>query len=112
MKLPKCKYKGTEMDLATLKERADVGMEDHGIFVLTASFDYGAGCQGLGYSVDHKFIQRFIGAFGESWLSKCSGEIFVEHEHGAILRLIPLPTKEGKEFDIAKFTKRVIELAD
>ena len=110
MKLPECKYKGTEMDLATLKEAPDVGFEDHGIFVMTATFDYGIMCQGLGYSVDHQFIMKFIRAFGVSNLSQCQGEIFVEHERGAILRLIPLPTKEGKEFDIAKLTKREIEL--
>lgn len=106
MKLPNCKYKGTEMDLATLKDRADVGFEDHGLFVLTATFDYGVGCQGLGYTVDHKFIMKFIKAFGAEWLSKCSGEIFVEHAHGAIHRLIPLQTRAGEEFDIAKFIKR------
>ena len=106
MKLPECKYKRTQMDLATLSGKVDVGMEDHGIFVLTASFDYGTMSQGLGYSVDHKFIQKFIEAFGVSWLSECSGEIFVEHQQGAILRLIPLATKTGKEFDIASFTGR------
>ncbi len=105
MKLPECKYKGTEMDLATLQYQPDVGFEDHGIFVMNASFDYGGMSQGLGYCIDHKFIMNFIRAFGVSMLSKCSGEIFVEHQQGAILRLIPLATKDGKEFDIASFTK-------
>lgn len=106
MKLPECRYKGTEMDLATLKDRPDVGFEDHGIFTMNASFDYGGMCQGLGYCIDHKFIMKFIRAFGVSFLSKCYGEIFVEHQQGAILRLIPLDTKSGEEFDIASFTKR------
>ncbi len=106
MKLPECKYEGTEIDLATLGGKPDVGFESHGIFVLTASFKYsGCGAQGLGYSVDHKFIMKFIRAFGVEWLSECSGEIFVEHSHGAILRLIPLGTHEGEEFDIAESIK-------
>lgn len=106
MKLPGCKYEGTEMDLATLKYKPDVGFEDHGIFTMNASFDYGVMSQGLGYCIDHKFIMKFIKAFGVSMLSECSGEIFVEHQQGAILRLIPLETKDGEEFDIASFTKR------
>ncbi len=110
MQLPKCKYKGTEMDLAKLDGRADVGFEDHGLFVLTATFDYDITSQGLGYTVDHKFIKKFIRVFGVDMLSKCSGYLFVEHEHGAILRLIPFPTESGEEFDIAKFVKRKIEL--
>ncbi len=105
MKLPECKYEGTEIDLATLEGRPDVGFEDHGIFTMNASFDYGCICQGLGYCIDDKFIQKFIKAFGVSMLSECNGEIFVEHAHGAILRLIPLETHNGEEFDITKFCK-------
>ena len=103
MKLPECKYKGTEMDLATLKGTPDIGNVDGGAFMLVATFDYYIGCQGLGYSVDHKFIMKFIKSFGVEMLSRCSGEIFVEHTQGAILRLIPLETHEGEEFDIIKF---------
>ncbi len=108
MKLPKCKYEGTEMDLATLKGSVDVGFEDHGIFIMSASFEYYPCSQGLGYCIDHKFIMKFIRAFGVSMLSECSGEIFVEHANGVgILRLIPLETKGGEEFDIASFTKQI-----
>jgi len=105
MKLPECKYKGTEMDLAKLNDGPDIGMEDHGIFVLKASFDYGHVSQGMGYCVDHKFIKKFIEAFGVSWLSECCGNIFVEHSPGGILRLIPVFDAKGVEFDIAEFTK-------
>ena len=105
MKLPECKYKNTEMDLATLKKAPDVGFEDHGCFIMEATFDYGVCCQGLGYSVTHKFIMKFIKAFGVSMLSSCTGEIFVEHQQGRIIRLIPLKTKEGEEFDIAELIK-------
>ena len=106
MKLPECKYKQTQMDLATLKDKPDVGFEDHGVFVMFGTFDYGYACQGLGYCVDHKFIQKFIRAFGVSKLSECDGAIFVEHTNGlGIARLIPLGIHHGEEFDIAKFTK-------
>lgn len=105
MKLPDCKYEGTEMDLATLNGRADVGFEDHGIFTMNATFDYYPCSQGLGYCVDHKFIMKFIKVFGVSMLSECKGEIFVEHRQGAILRLMPLESHGGEEFDIAKFVK-------
>lgn len=106
MKLPKCKYEGTDIELATLQGKADIEFEDHGILTLTATFDYGVTCQSLGYSVDHKFIVAFIRAFGVQKLSECSGEIFVEKMNGTILRLIPLQTKQGEEFDIANLTKR------
>ena len=106
MKLPECKYEGTEMDLATLKDKPDVGFEDHGIFVMTATFEYYPTSQGLGYCVDHNFIKKFIRAFGVSMLSQCKGEIFIEHANGiGILRLIPLETHGGEEFDIAKLVK-------
>ncbi len=106
MILPECKYKGTQMDLATLDGRPDVGFEDHGIFNMNATFDYGSTCQGLGYCIDDRFIQKFIKAFGVSMLGECNGEIFIEHASGlGIARLIPLATHDGEEFDIAEFIK-------
>lgn len=102
MKTPEPKYKGTEVELATLKEAPDVGIEDHGMFFMWAWFDYGGSSQGLGYGINTKFIKSIIRVFGVEKLSQCKGDVFVEHDQGKIYRLIPLQTKNGKEFDIQK----------
>ena len=88
--------------------KPDVGIEDHGFFIMHGHFDYDEGAsQGLGYGIDTEFIRRFIRAFGVYDLSACSGKIlWVEHSHAKIYKLIPFTFDEdAEEFDIEAWCK-------
>ncbi len=85
----------------------DVGFEDHGIFTLFATFDYGGAGQGLNYAVDQEFIERFIVACGVNALSKCKNRIvMVLHGHDNIKAISPMKFEKGKPFDIEIWSTR------
>ena len=83
--------------------KADVGIEDHGIFVGLLQFDYGYSCQGTGGfgGFNVKFIRGFIEACGVDTLSECVGRtVQVTHTDEFISKIAPMKFEEGKEFDI------------
>jgi len=95
-----------EWEVAKIR-KVDVGFEDHGIFVLFATFDYGGSGQGLGYCVDQEFIECFIKACGVSTLNKCNNRIvMILHNNCTVVGIKPLPFEEGEEFDIQAWLKR------
>lgn len=106
MKMPERKYeeKETEMDLAKLDGKVDIGFESHGCFFMWVTFNYGGVKQGLGCVINEEFIREFLRVFSVEKLGDCKGNVFVEHNDHQIYRLIPLKINTNeKEFDIKRF---------
>jgi len=92
-------------ETAKIRE-ADVGFEDHGIFTLFATFDYGGSYQGLSYGADLEFIKQFINACGIAKLSQCKGRIvMVRHSDSKIVAIKPMKFEPGELFNIEAWSE-------
>jgi hypothetical protein len=82
-------------------ETANIGFGEHGSFTAFIRFNYGNACQGFGYVIDQKFIERFIKACGVKTLRECVGRVvMVTHSHTNIHRVEPMAFEKGEVFDI------------
>ena len=95
---------GIEKSLAKLKG-FDVGIEDHGCFVMFGTFYYENGpCQGLGYVINTAFIQKFMEVFGVEKLQQVNGKsCWVWHTHNGVTKMTPIHKADGREFDIVSW---------
>jgi len=94
----------SERSLAKLRG-FDVGIEDHGCFVMHGTFEYDdCGAQGFGYIINASFIKRFLEVFNVESLQKVNGKsCWVTHTFDGISKVEPLHKKDGKAFDILKW---------
>ena len=85
----------------------DVGIEDHGCFVMHGTFEYeDSGAQGLGYVINTEFIKKFIAVFRAERLQQVNGKsCWVTHTFDKILKIEPLHKKDGVVFDIVEWSK-------
>ena len=92
-------------------EGFDFEIEDHGLPVLSGSFDGGSFSQGLGYQVDIEFIKRFLRVFGVYKLQEVNGEsCWITNRRGnnePIILLEPLYEKDGEAFDIEEWGREL-----
>lgn len=92
-----------------------LGWEDHGIFSLALSFDYGGGSQGLGpinlgkgdYDVAGEMIQAVMKAAGVREWGKLVGRTVYAlrdgSDYSAMIRgMAPLPTEGGEGFVLGR----------
>ena len=86
----------------------DVGVEDHGCFVMHGTFRYeDGGAQGFGYVINADFIEGVIGVFGVDALQRVNGKsCWVYHTSSNISRLEPLHKSDGKAFDISEWSEK------
>lgn len=106
-------------------ERTFLGFEDHGLFTLTLSLDYGGSGQGAGMAcldspvkdesgrflgregtkLGHDYIIGVIKAFGvDSWEQIKGRTVIALREpgyNGSVVGIRPLPTEPGTEFIFA-----------
>jgi hypothetical protein len=86
-----------------------LGFEDHGIFAVNLTMDYGGAGQGTGHysiiNVAGPFLKGILGACGVDTWDRVKGRTvfaLVEDEHNGFIRgLEPLPTEPGTRFIFA-----------
>lgn len=92
---------------------ASVGFEDHDMFTLRATFDFGGSGQGLTHGINQDYIERFIRACGVRWLHECKGRIvLVTHDWTSITKVAPMKFEPGEPFDIEQWGTVVRGFAD
>lgn len=92
-----------DRELARVKD-VDLWIEDHGMLIMSATFDYGSSQQGLGFAIDEIFIYKFMQVFGVEFLKQVNGKpCWVTHDWHRIYKIEPLMEGEGKPFEFEQW---------
>jgi hypothetical protein len=118
-------FEGLEATIARI-ESTHLGYEDHGIFSLNVSFDYGGGSgQGTDHCVCSADSNRLADVYGirlvkaicdaagvSNWESLKGRTVFVYRDpgwNGMVRGIGPIPTEKGTPFLIADITEGALE---
>lgn len=84
----------------------DVGIEDHGIFVMHGSFEGDGWGQGFGHHINEKFIRAMMAVFNVDRVRNMNGRpCWVTHSNSAIHKIEPLFEKDGIAFDVDEWVR-------